>query len=106
VGSASFDTKNGNPSSEDPVSAVTGLLTGQTSSTGSITGTWAFDSANTGGEIDWSGFQLDVATTAAVPAPLIGRGLPVLLALAGLLFCAELLERNKRRSLSLLPPRV
>jgi hypothetical protein len=102
VGNASFETKNGKPSSEDPVSGVTGLLTGQTSATGSITGTWAFDPANANTfEIDWSGFQLDV-----VPAPLIGRGLPVLLALGGLLFGAELLERSKRRSLSLLPPRV
>ena len=36
----------------------------------------------------------------AVPAPLIGRGLPVLLAVGGILFGAKLLERSKtRRSL-------
>lgn len=37
--------------------------------------------------------------TAAVPAPLIGRGLPVLLAVGGLLFGAKLLERGRRRRL-------
>jgi hypothetical protein len=36
---------------------------------------------------------------AAVPAPSIGRGLPVLLAVGGLLFGAKLLERGKRRGL-------
>jgi hypothetical protein len=35
-------------------------------------------------------------TTAAVPAPSIGRGLPVLLAVSGMLFSAKLLQRNKR----------
>jgi hypothetical protein len=38
-------------------------------------------------------------TPVAVPAPLIGRGLPVLLAVGGLLFGAKLLERGKRRRL-------
>jgi hypothetical protein len=39
-------------------------------------------------------------TQAAVPAPLIGHGLPVLLAVGGMLFGAKLFERsNKRRSL-------
>jgi hypothetical protein len=38
---------------------------------------------------------------AAVPAPLIGRGLPVLLAVSGLLFGAKLLQRGKRRRLRL-----
>lgn len=33
----------------------------------------------------------------SVPAPLIGRGLPVLLAVGGMLFGAKLLERGKRR---------
>jgi hypothetical protein len=32
-----------------------------------------------------------------VPAPLIGRGLPVLLAVGGVLFGAKLLERSRRR---------
>jgi hypothetical protein len=41
-------------------------------------------------------FTLEIG---AVPAPLIGRGLPVLLAVAGLLFGAKLLERGKRHRL-------
>jgi hypothetical protein len=36
---------------------------------------------------------------AAVPAPLIGHGLPVLLPVGGLLFGAKLLERSKRQRL-------
>jgi hypothetical protein len=36
---------------------------------------------------------------AVVPAPLIGRGLPVLLAVGGMLFGARLWERSKKRSL-------
>jgi hypothetical protein len=35
---------------------------------------------------------------AAVPAPLIGRGLPIFLAVGGLLFAAKLLERSKQDS--------
>jgi hypothetical protein len=36
-------------------------------------------------------------TTAAVPAPVIGRGLPVLLAVGGILWGAKLSERSKKR---------
>ena len=43
-------------------------------------------------------FTLDIGV-AAVPAPLIGRGLPSLLAAGGLLFGAKLLERSKRHRL-------
>jgi hypothetical protein len=43
-------------------------------------------------------FTLQVGA-AAVPAPVIGRGLPVILAVGGLLFGAKLLERGKRRGL-------
>ncbi len=43
-------------------------------------------------------FMLQIGPT-AVPAPLIDRGLPVLLAVGGLLFGAKLLERDKRRGL-------
>jgi hypothetical protein len=43
-------------------------------------------------------FTLQIGA-AAVPAPPIGRGLPVLLAVGGLLFGAKLLERGKRRRL-------
>lgn len=71
IGSASFDTINGNPSSEDSAHAVTGMLTGTTSATGTITGTWAVGPTNSiiGNEIDWSGFQLAVGPFAAVPEP-------------------------------------
>jgi hypothetical protein len=37
----------------------------------------------------------------AVPAPVIGRGLPVILAVGGLLFAAKLLERSKKRRLQI-----
>ena len=71
VGGSSFDTASGNPSSEDPFNAVTGLLTGTTSAAGTITGTWAVGPTNStsANEIDWSGFQLAVNTPAAVPEP-------------------------------------
>jgi hypothetical protein len=41
-------------------------------------------------------FTLDIVS---VPAPVIGRGLPVLLAVGGMLFGTKLLERGKRRRL-------
>jgi hypothetical protein len=48
---------------------------------------------------------LRLSGTQAVPAPLIGRGLPVLLAVGGMLFGAKLLERRgKRRSLGAADP--
>jgi hypothetical protein len=69
VGSSTFSTATGNPSSLDPTHAVDGFITGVTSSTGTISGTWAFDTGNNS-EIDWSGFQLDVASPAgATPEP-------------------------------------
>ena len=50
---------------------------------------------NVGGDI-----SLEVVNTVPVPAPLIGRGVPVFLAVSGMLFGAKLLERSrKRRSL-------
>ncbi|HEX7363102.1 MAG TPA: PEP-CTERM sorting domain-containing protein [Bryobacteraceae bacterium] len=85
VNGSSFDTANGTPSSEAHNAAVTGMLTGVTSSTGTIEGTWAMGPFNgePGGEIDWSGFQLAVS---AVPEPsslfLLALGvLPLLLLL-------------------------
>jgi hypothetical protein len=45
---------------------------------------------------DWGANQNFTLEIGAVPAPLIGRGLPVLLAVGGLLFGAKLLERGKR----------
>jgi hypothetical protein len=42
------------------------------------------------------GTLLSVNPTVAVPAPLIGFGLPVFLAVGGLLFGAKLLERSRR----------
>ena len=68
VGSSTFDSSTGNPASLDPTHAVDGFITGVTSSTGTISGTWAFDPSNVSGEIDWSGFQLDVSS-AVVPEP-------------------------------------
>ena len=58
----------------------------------------------TPGTYEWtwgSGATADSFTLqiGAVPAPPIGRGLPVLLAVGGLLFGAKLLERGKRRKL-------
>jgi hypothetical protein len=68
VGSSTFTTATGNPASLDPTHAVDGLITGITSSSGTISGTWAFAPSNTG-EIDWSGFQLDVSGAVAAPEP-------------------------------------
>lgn len=69
IGSSSFDTLHGIPSSEDPSAAVTGMLTGATGATGTIDGTWAFGRQNNKDEIDWSGFQLAIDPGAAVPEP-------------------------------------
>jgi hypothetical protein len=55
---------------------------------GSYAWTWG-----SGGHFD--SFRLDIVAS-AVPAPLIGHGLPVLLALGGLLFGAKALERSKK----------
>ena len=46
---------------------------------------------NAGGDI-----SLEVTKTVSVPAPLIGGGVPVFLAVGGILFGAKLLERGKR----------
>jgi len=85
VGNSSFDSADGMPSSLDPNNVTTGDITGVTSPTGSITGTWHIGPNNPGTnpEIDWAGFQLDVASRAAsVPEPatlaLLGTGLMVL----------------------------
>ena len=49
-----------------------------------------------GSGADADSFTLQIG---AVPAPLIGRGLPLLLAVGGLLFGAKLLERSKKHRL-------
>ncbi|MGH9621697.1 MAG: PEP-CTERM sorting domain-containing protein [Bryobacteraceae bacterium] len=87
VGTSSFDTANGTPSREDPQQAVVGYLTGTTSATGTIDGTWAFGPQNaTMIESDWSGFQLDVhPAVSAVPEP---SSLFLLMSGLGLLFFA------------------
>jgi hypothetical protein len=69
VGSSIFSSATGHPNSLDPVHGVDGFITGVTSSTGTITGTWAFDPSNHSHEIDWSGFQLDVSSAVAAPEP-------------------------------------
>ena len=86
IAGASFDSANGATSSEDPAQAVTGVLKGMTSSTGTITGTWSFGSQNTIDEIDWSGFQLAVDTPSSVPEP---ATLLLLIPALGLLFCLK-----------------
>jgi hypothetical protein len=47
-----------------------------------------------------SSFTFSPLGPAVVPAPLIGHGLPVLLAVGGLLFGAKLLERTERRKVA------
>ena len=47
---------------------------------------------NAGGDI-----SLEVVKTVPVPAPPIGGGVPVFLAVSGMLFGAKLLERSKKR---------
>lgn len=82
VGSSVFDTTTANTTSESTL-AVDGVIAGVTSSTGTIDGTWAFDSANHTHEIDWSGFQLAVTdpVTSAVPEPATNVLIGVALAL-------------------------
>jgi len=77
-----------------------------TTSIGPITGTAEFNPGEsfptTGGDFILTsvGDPTFTATTSVVPAPLIGRGLPVTLVLGGVLFGVKLLERSrKRRSL-------
>jgi hypothetical protein len=53
-----------------------------------------------GSGADADSFTLQIGP-AAVPAPLIGRGLPVLLAVGGLFFAAKLLERARKDRLQL-----
>jgi hypothetical protein len=66
------------------------------SSLGATPGTyeWTWGSGATA-----DSFTLQIGLTATVPAPVIGHGLPVLLAVGSLLFGAKLLERGKRRRL-------
>jgi hypothetical protein len=62
-----------------------------------------FQNLGAGGTPDQ--FITNIAITSnVVPAPLIGHGLPVILAVGGILFSAKLFERSKkRRSLGTLP---
>jgi PEP-CTERM motif-containing protein len=69
VGSSTFNSATGNASSLDLAHVVDGFITGVTDSNGTISGTWAFDPSNHAGEIDWSGFQLDVSSAVAAPEP-------------------------------------
>jgi hypothetical protein len=56
------------------------------------------DGAVWGGGPSGSGNDFQIVSNAfVVPAPLIGRGLPVLLAVGGVLFGAKFLERSKKR---------
>jgi hypothetical protein len=69
VGNSTFTTATGHASSLDPTHAVDGFITGVTGANGTISGAWAFDPSNRAGEIDWSGFQLDVSSAVATPEP-------------------------------------
>jgi hypothetical protein len=51
------------------------------------------------GGISGENWSLDDVSVNAVPAPPIGRGLPVLLAAVGLLIGIKLLDRSKSRRL-------
>jgi hypothetical protein len=91
VGSSTFNSATGNASTADPTHAVDGLITGVTDSSGTISGTWAFDPSNHSGETDWSGFQLDVSSAVAAPEP------DTLVLLAGGLGLMILGRRRARR---------
>jgi hypothetical protein len=86
------------------LSVPTGYLSGNPLSDSAVYDNQTFSSLRvTPGTYEWNwgsganqNFTLDIE---AVPAPLIGRGLPVLLAVGGLLFGAKLLERRKKHRL-------
>jgi hypothetical protein len=57
----------------------------------------------TPGAYEWtwgSGADADTFTLDVVPAPLIGRGLPILLSVGGLLLGGGLLQRSKKQKTS------
>ena len=72
VGDASFHSVTGNPSSQYPNFGRDGYITGITSSSGSIQGTWA-QTQNGFTPQTWAGFQLDVAS-APEPATYVSLG--------------------------------
>lgn len=92
-----FDIANGTPSSEQP-GVMTGSLTGMTSATGTITGTWAFgptfDPA-VGGDVHWAGFQLATGAPSSVPEPGSLALLAGALALVGVLCTRRSYRTNK-----------
>jgi hypothetical protein len=95
VGSSIFNSATGHTSIEDPTHAVDGFIMGVTSSTGTISGTWALDSQNHT-EMDWSGFQVDVASAAAsTPEP---ATFPLFAGSCALLFLWRTLKRRVARS--------
>jgi len=77
-----------------------GYVSGSLSDTATYDGQTFSSLGVTPGTYEWtwgSGADADSFTLDVVPAPLIGRGLPVLLAVGGLLFGAKLLGRAKRQ---------
>jgi hypothetical protein len=81
--------------SNNPLSDTATYLNATFTSLGVTPGTYEW----TWGSGANQNFTLDIA---AVPAPVIGHGLPALLAIGGLLFGAKLLERGKSRRLQFL----
>jgi hypothetical protein len=73
----------------------TGLSSGQYDVGVVITGLPSFMSVTASDQSSSPAFEFDIA---AVPAPLIGHGLPVLLAVGGLLFGVKLMGRSRSRS--------
>jgi hypothetical protein len=62
-----------------------------------VTYTWNLD-IPAGDKFDITFASWTSGNVFTVPAPSIGRGLPVLLAVGGILFGARLWERSKKRS--------